>query len=124
MPTEYEEFLRQEAIAQLRQVWDEKETTVAELNRVKAELEALKRLVFGRKSERFVPEESPVNQLVLGFNGEVIVESQESKQIEEITYTREKPKKAIPHGRSVLPEHLPRIDTVIEPEEDVTGMKK
>lgn len=124
MPTEYEEFLRQEAIAQLRQVWDEKETTVAELNRVKAELEALKRLVFGRKSERFVPEESPVNQLVLGFNGGVIVESGESKQIEEITYTREKPKKATAHGRSVLPEHLPRIDTVIEPEEDVTGMKK
>lgn len=132
MPPEYNELLRKEAIAQLSKVWDEKEAAIAEVNHIKtklnnlqSELEALKRLVFGQKSERYVPTDVPANQLTLGLFGETSIEVQEEPvNIQEITYTKSKPKQAAPHGRTLLPEHLPRIEVVIEPEEDTTGMKR
>ncbi|MDZ7775981.1 MAG: hypothetical protein U5L09_10510 [Bacteroidales bacterium] len=41
---------------------------------------------------------------------------------EKITYERSKPKKH--NGRNRIPDNLPVIEHVVEPDEDVSGMKK
>ena len=87
------------------------------------ELNRLKRLIAGSKRERFVPSENG-SQISLGLMPETD-ESQSAIQTEEVTYTRHKPKpKHTPHGRNPLPAHLPRKETIIEPEEDTTGMNR
>ena len=87
------------------------------------ELRRLKRLIAGSKRERFVPAENG-SQMALGL----IPQSDEVSahtQTEQVTYTRKKSKaKPAPHGRAPLPEHLPRKEIIIEPEEDTTGLKR
>ncbi|MCP4135716.1 MAG: IS66 family transposase, partial [bacterium] len=82
----------------------------------------LQKMLFGSKSERFVPE-VPSNQISL-FEQEKKKESpQESPEKEVITYERNKPKKKQkPGGRIPLPSDLPRIEIVIEPEENTEGL--
>ncbi len=94
----------------------EKDATIASL---KSQLATLQKLVFGQKSERFVADETPVEQIGLFTDSApVIVEPQ---AVDIITYGRKKPK---PHpGRHRLPDHLPVELRIIEPEEDTTGMK-
>ena len=91
------------------------------ISALKHENAELKRLIFGSKSERFVPEESPAEQLNMfveqAVHSEVaIVEKQK------LSYERNKPT-AHP-GRHKLPEHLPVEEVIIEPEVDTTEMKK
>jgi transposase len=88
---------------------------------LEAELATLKRLIFGQKRERFIPEQN-IAQLVF-FNDEP---SRDMKpQTETIHYTRRKRQsEQKPHGRNPLPAHLPRKEIVIMPEIDVTGLKK
>lgn len=92
-----------------------------EIDRLKLELDKLKRMIFGAKSERFVPE--PQNQLTLF---DIPQQPKEEEKQETITYTRKKPEqeKAVGHGRMELPAHLPRIEQVIEPAGIVEGAKK
>lgn len=75
------------------------------------ELAQLKRMIFGRKSERFTGTEDP-EQLALWE-----VERQEvlEKEKQTITYSREKTEKKKP-VRVELPAGLPREEVVIEPE--------
>jgi transposase len=93
-----------------------------EIAYLKQELTQLKRMIFGSKSERFVP--SDPGQLSLDLN--VKQESAPELETESITYTRKKPKESEKNGhvRLPLPGHLHREEIVIEPEEDVTGAKK
>ena len=101
-----------------------KDEIIAELRRenayLKQELATLKRLIFSSKSEKYKPN-SDTQQLDL-FVGEVkeqdVLVEEESQTI---TYQRKR--KAHP-GRNKLPEHLPVEEIVIEPEEDITGLKK
>lgn len=87
------------------------------------ELEQLKRLVFGSKQERFIPSASP-DQLALGLNVEPFAQPEVAKQNIEYTRTIQVPvKKSLPTGRTKLPADLPRERVVIEPTEDVTGLK-
>lgn len=90
---------------------------------LKHELEKLRRMIFGQKSERYIPVDN--GQLVLGLEGLDVTEKPEVKT-ETLTYTRSKTKKseAVGHSRMPLPAHLPRVDHIIEPEEDVAGAKK
>ncbi len=88
---------------------------------LKEELANLKRLIFGQKRERFVPV-IDVNQLNLEL-GDVKAEPA-TIETEQINYTRRKNKKQTPHSRNPLPDHLPRKEIIIEPEEDVSGWKK
>lgn len=90
------------------------------------ELEKLKKLIYGAKSERFVPElGSDAQQLRLRFGEEAETEVAPEAVKEQITYERTKPeKKSTPHGRGLLPEHLERKIIIIEPEEETTGMVK
>jgi len=84
------------------------------------ELAQLKRMIFGAKSERFVPA-VPVEQGSFGFEIETAVAPVMVKQ--EISYTREKQKSNKVHtGRLPIPAHIERIKIDVAPDEDVTGL--
>ena len=82
----------------------------------------LRRLIFGQKSERFVPG----NDKQMPLPGLEKSADKASAKTETISYTRKKRENAriTPHGRSPLPAHIPRVEKVIEPDEDVTGCKQ
>jgi len=91
--------------------------------KLKHELDQLKRLVFGSKHERFAPSASP-EQLALGLAVEQINQAQGISKTVEYTRTITQPaNKPVPTGRMKLPADLPRQRVVIEPAEDVTGLK-
>lgn len=103
----------------------EKKPTYEELlfqvEKLTSELNALKRLIFGQKRERFVPAQQD-NQLSL-----LVMQGVSSPVVkEQISYIRRKPqKKQKKHPiRQAIPAHIPRHDIVIEPEEDTSGMKR
>jgi hypothetical protein len=93
-----------------------------EVVRLRQENADLKRMLFGRKSERFEGDEQD-GQLSLALEGGVQVPPE--AEVETITYKRHKPSGPVKihPGRTPLPEHLTRVDVVIEPEEDTTGLK-
>jgi len=88
---------------------------------LKQELDKLKRMIFGAKSERFIP----VDSAQLPLFGLPQVEATEPVK-ESITYERNKPSesKKNPPIRLALPAHLPRVEEVIEPKEDISEAKK
>lgn len=87
---------------------------------VRFELDQLKRMIFGSKSERFKPAIDP-QQLALF---DIPAEDPEPKK-EQITYTRNKPSEEKKQPvRSELPAHLPRVEHVIELEDLPEGAKK
>ena len=81
----------------------------AELASVKFQLAELKRMIFGAKSERFVPQDP--NQLTL-FDLAPVEAPEPEKQIIE----RNKPQSKKKPVRAPIPSHLPRVETIIEPE--------
>ena len=87
---------------------------------VQHQLDQLKRMIFGSKSERFIPSDVP-GQLSLDLDGEKTAPKEtEQTPSETISYTRKKKNKPT---RQALPDHLPRAQHIIEPQEDTTGMK-
>lgn len=89
----------------------------AEVALYKAELEQLKRLLFGTKSERFEPV-SP-DQASLFGSPEVVEPPAPTTRT---TTTTERPRrKAL---RQTLPSHLKRIVVVIEPDVDLDGLRR
>jgi transposase len=86
------------------------------------ELEQLKRLIYGSKSERFKPTPIDINQGNLFADDQVEIIEAEQVVTQTITYDRKTPKKH--EGRNEIPDHLPVEIVVIEPEEDTTGMVK
>ncbi len=93
----------------------------AELLYLKQELAQLKRMIFGAKSERFIPDDP--GQLSLGLDVEQ--KENEEQETEDIAYKRRKAKKKkeVP-VRLPLPSHLHREIIEIEPDEDITGAKR
>lgn len=85
-------------------------------------LKELERMIFGRKSERFVPETNP-NQMEFEFEETATPKQQDKEETEEVKYTRKKPRKANAR-RQPLPDHLPREITVIEPEGDLENAER
>ena len=88
------------------------------------ELREMKRLLFGSKSERFVPEQvggSPQLDLQLLME-EAAKPAVITQEVKLITHVQSPARSAA--GRQALPAHLQREDTVLEPEVDTTGMKK
>lgn len=90
------------------------------------ELNQLKRLIFGAKSEKFLPQiKQNQSQLTLDMQQEEPIEIHIEKE-QTITYTKtkssvvEKPHK----GRNDLPEHLERRVQIIEPDIDLQGCRK
>jgi transposase len=94
-----------------------------DLEAAKFQNDQLRRMIFGSKSERFIPAIDSC-QLMLEFEPK-LAEIEESVKAERelirVAYERKKPKKEH-HGRMALPSHLPVVETVIEPSEDTTDM--
>jgi len=102
----------------------EKDAIIAEQRRelalLRQELNQLKKMIFGSKRERFIAETNP-QQLSLFETPETEAPPTDAAK-QHIEYDR---KAARSHpGRTELPEHLPVMDVVIEPEEDTNGMKR
>lgn len=107
---------------------------IAELNyeitALKHQLDQLKKMIFGGKGERFVPvdERKPNVQLSLALDAETIAQCKitDAAQVSYIrtkTQVTENKPKAHP-GRMKLPEHLRRDTIILQPDTDVTGLKK
>jgi transposase len=86
------------------------------------QLEQLRRMLFGSKSERF---EGDTNQMKIEFEEYATEEEKKDETLvkETITYQREKKSKKH-NGRNPLPENLKIVEHIIEPEEDTSEMKK
>ncbi len=117
---DFEEKVRtieQEKQSLLRKIQD----ILEKFSSVKFELSQLKRLVFGSKRERFVSSHDN-GQMSLPF--EVVAPPVATEPpTEKISFTRRKANRENHHGRLPLPDHLPVEEIIIEPEEDVTGLK-
>ena len=87
---------------------------------LKEELAQLKRLIFGKKNERFIPSDD--SQTSLFSQG--TQENAPASEQQTITYTKEKPKGKKQPVRLVLPAHLPREEEIIEPADKQEEAKK
>lgn len=88
------------------------------------ELEQLKRLIYGSKSERFVPVDKNQLKLELELNTQEATVANEPST-KQITYTRTVTKKEATHqGRLPIPAHIPREIILLEPQESIEGCKK
>lgn len=89
---------------------------------LKAELEQIKRLIYGSKSERFIADVNP-NQATLNLETEVVTPAEPVLQT--VIYDRvQKQSSSVHAGRNPLPAHLPRVEIIIEPQGDVSGLKQ
>jgi transposase len=94
------------------------------------QLEKFKKMIFGSKNERFVAADDIKStlQLKLDLDAETvaackITDATKVEYIRTKTEITPNPSKAHP-GRMKLPEHLRRETTILQPDIDVTGLKK
>lgn len=90
----------------------------AENQQLKEELAWLKKQLFGQKRERFEGENP--EQLALDLGGQPLPAPVEPVAEEAISYPRKSSRKH--PGRHPLPAHLERVEMIIEPDEDTTGL--
>lgn len=96
------------------------------INELTHQLDQFKKMIFGSKSERFIPSGPGVTQGLL-FGMEKQGETCSITDTKEVTYIKTKVANTPPinHlGRMKLPAHLRREIITIEPDEDITGYKK
>lgn len=85
------------------------------------QIDQLLRTVFGKKSERFVP--NIPEQIELSLDIEKV--QQPEIKTETITYERKKSSGKSNHkGRLPIPDHIERKDKYVKPLEDITGLVK
>jgi hypothetical protein len=75
------------------------------------EIEKLKRMIFGTKSERFAPLDPSQLSMELGQT----TQPTDERPTEQITYARQKPEKEKGHARMEISSSIPREVVVIEP---------
>jgi len=96
----------------------------AELQR---QLCGLQKMIFGSRHERFVPAQMNTPQLSLDIHSEQVAACSVT-EAKKISYTRStaitEQKPLVHPGRMKLPEHLRREEILIEPNEDISGLKK
>ena len=93
-----------------------------EIEQLKFQLAQLQKLIYGRKSETFIPAQADEQLNLFGTAQESSVQEAPEKETEQITYTRKKGKDH--PGRHALPSHLPVEEVVIEPEGDLADMER
>jgi len=105
----------------------EKDSTIQKLTQdveyLAFQNEQMRRLIFGTKRERFIPQAHP-NQLALQFDAQIAEVQAKIKAEQEnirVEYERKKAKKEHP-GRMPLPKHLPVNEIILEPTEDTSEM--
>lgn len=89
------------------------------------ELEQLKKMIFGSRHERFIPSNNNPSQLALPIQAEEIAQCNIAS-VKKIAYTKVKTEviKTQHPGRHKLPEHLERREQIIDPTDDISGLKK
>lgn len=107
----------------------ERDTLQGVVEKMQGELRQLRRMLFGRKSERFIP--SDPAQLKLDFEGVAeLKEEREYTAVQAAARVRSKEpaargaKSAEERQRRIFSEHLERRDEIIEPEEIPAGGKR
>jgi transposase len=113
MPPGIEEMTREGLLEVVKEQFDKVEI-------LESQLAKLQKLIFGSKSERFVPEVDP-QQANLDF-GDIQEVTKEEPVTETIIYDRKKGSGKQKPSRQPLPAHLKRVIHEIQPEEDVTGL--
>ena len=84
-----------------------------ERDELKRQLAELKRMIFGSKSERFIP----VDSSQLSLFEEMISEKEKELEKYTVTYQRDKKKKIKEKPiRTAIPAHFPRVEEIIYPE--------
>lgn len=94
---------------------------IAKNSSLEHENKLLREALYGKKTERFIPDPLADNQASLFESDEEKNQPDTEPQTEQITYERKKKKHP---GRNIIPENLPTREVVIEPNEDTTGMVK
>ncbi|MDO1451943.1 IS66 family transposase, partial [Rhodocytophaga aerolata] len=99
----------------------QQQALLEENEQLREEIKELKRLIFGSKRERFVPQvdDRQLSLELASANGEPAVVVKQTISYERAV--KQIAKKAIRGG---FPTHLPRVDVILEPKEDVSGMRK
>ena len=110
----------------------EQAATIAELKGAIAvlthQVAQFQKMLFGSRQERFVPQDTGSSQLTLALEADTIAACKIT-EAREVSYIRTKtevtphPPKAHP-GRMKLPEHLRREVIILQPDTDVSGLKK
>jgi transposase len=93
----------------------------SEVEWLKHQLDELKRMIYGTRSERFISVDPMQGKLF-----DLPAPETEERKKEEITYSRVKPEAAEKKHplRAELPSHLPRKEEIIEPDDLPEGAKK
>lgn len=104
-----------------QQLETEKQGLKSELQYMQFQLDQLRRLLYGSKREKFIPNVTH-GQMALPFEVPEIGQKQE-EETEDINYTRRKKNRDNHPGRLPLPDHLPVEEIILEPEESTEGMK-
>lgn len=99
----------------------QQQALLEENEQLREEVKELRRLLFGSKRERFVPtaEDGQLSLDLASASGEPAVVVKQTLIYERAV--KQIAKKAIRGG---FPAHLPRVEVMLEPEEDVSGMRK
>lgn len=109
-----------------KQLYEEAQCKIASLNH---ELANLKKLLFGSKQERFIPEpaKGSMVQGTLDLHPDVIAACEittTTKVTREQTHTEVVTQRKAHPGRMTLPDHLRREVIILEPGKDVTGLRR
>jgi len=100
------------------------EESTLEIVSLKHEIANLKRIIFGSKSESFIPQNTASAQLSLDVQAEAVATCSVIKA-QKIEYTRQQLEIKKNHpGRTPLPEHLERREIILEPVEKPEDCKK
>lgn len=111
-----------EILQNSNQITEEKlQASEEKIKYLEFQIAQMKRLIFGAKRERFISN-AAVNQLALPFEVEEALAAEKASEQEQITYTREKSKRANHPGRIDFPSHLPVVEIPIEPTECTEGL--
>ncbi len=99
-----------------------KEELISTVVLLKAELDQIKRLIYGSKSERFVAQTNP-DQVSLALDTEVVAAPQPTLQTVIYERVKKQSSASVHGGRNPLPAHLPRVEIIIEPDGNLNGLK-
>ena len=113
----------------LKEKYDELEQKYVNLNadylKVKYELEQLKRHIFGRRSERYVPPSEPADSEQINIPIELEnSDNSEKSDVKKTSSPASEPQKKKGHGRGKMPTNLPVVEIVLEPNFDVSNLRK
>lgn len=119
----YDELLKEyhQFKAQTAALIRENSSLKSQLSQMQAQISMLNRMLFGKRSEKLGRDEN-VNQIPLFDIPQPTAPEAEKTQM--VSYERKETGKKKGHGRNELPENLPVLERIIEPEGDISGLKR